>query len=323
MWLPRETRATLRDAAAKSSSGIFAAFPAAPFFTRTLQQQAVMKLALLVSPSYAVDLDPRTKCVLEKAGVLPRDLGHYSTSGFDRDASSFKAMLGPDFSYSTLSGGDVLVSDMRAAIRGLLAADTEVAVLLFCGHGVWNGSAQHGALVCSYGQQLPAEEIESIAAQQRFKGTFVRVLNMCEAEGYMGSADSTLAYHASRAETRGAWAHASQPQQDSVADMLPSRADYKGISILATGTFDKTSGNSKGSRFISAWTEAHAAHGQPFTYQELAKVLPECHPGACVNTYGMSGYAGVFGGPAAQVCTDDEPYICFGCGRPVHACKCW
>eukprot|EP00798_Chlamydomonas_sp_ICE-L_P027794 gene27794-biopygen5203 len=63
------------------------------------------KRALLVSPSYATPgLDIRTRYVMEKTGVLPSDLGKYSTEGFARDAAVLRRQLGPGFSFETLEG---------------------------------------------------------------------------------------------------------------------------------------------------------------------------------------------------------------------------
>eukprot|EP00798_Chlamydomonas_sp_ICE-L_P000159 gene159-biopygen18 len=50
--------------------------------------------ALLVSPSYATPgLDIRTRYVMEKTGVLPSDLGKYSTEGFARDAAVLRRQM--------------------------------------------------------------------------------------------------------------------------------------------------------------------------------------------------------------------------------------
>jgi hypothetical protein len=42
--------------------------------------------------------------VLQQAGVLPRDLGRYSTEGFVHDASMLRRQLGHGFSWDTLEG---------------------------------------------------------------------------------------------------------------------------------------------------------------------------------------------------------------------------
>eukprot|EP00798_Chlamydomonas_sp_ICE-L_P029237 gene29237-biopygen8540 len=122
------------------------------YATRCFETHAKMqrqKRALLVSPSYATPgLDIRTRYVMEKTGVLPSDLGKYSTEGFARDAALLRRQLGPGFSFETLEG---------------------------------EGSPQHGSLVCSFKQLVTAEAIECVA--EKFKGTFVRLLNMCDAEG--------------------------------------------------------------------------------------------------------------------------------------------
>eukprot|EP00798_Chlamydomonas_sp_ICE-L_P013162 gene13162-biopygen2115 len=83
-------------------------------------------------------LDIRTRYVMEKTGVLPSDLGKYSTEGFARDAAVLRRQLGPGFSFETLEG---------------------------------EGSPQHGSLVCSFKQLVTAEAIECVA--EKFQGTFV------------------------------------------------------------------------------------------------------------------------------------------------------
>eukprot|EP00798_Chlamydomonas_sp_ICE-L_P027318 gene27318-biopygen3153 len=130
---------------------------------------------------YALNLEARLTRVLEEAALLPSDLRTYSTTGFATDVERFKESLGEGFSCNVMGGtSEVPKRDLRAAIQHLLQPGTDVAVLLFCGHGTWSGSTQHGALVCSFGKQITAQEIEDIVAQQGFTGTFVRVLNMCE-----------------------------------------------------------------------------------------------------------------------------------------------
>eukprot|EP00798_Chlamydomonas_sp_ICE-L_P013591 gene13591-biopygen22709 len=135
------------------------------------QSDCRQQRALLVSPSYATPgLDIRTRYVMEKTGVLPSDLGKYSTEGFARDAAVLRRQLGPGFSFETLEG-EVLSSAVLDHLKWLLSHDTEVAVLLFCGHGMWQGSPQHGSLVCSFKQLVTAEAIECVA--EKFQGTFV------------------------------------------------------------------------------------------------------------------------------------------------------
>ena len=92
-----------------------------------------MKREVLVSPSYALGLDARLTRILEESALLPKDLRKYSTSGFAADAERFKKLLGEGFSHDTLTG-DVLKENLQAAVRQLMAPDTKVAFLLFCGH---------------------------------------------------------------------------------------------------------------------------------------------------------------------------------------------
>ena len=231
------------------------------------------KRALLVIPSYATPgLDIRTRYVMEKTGVLPSDLGKYSTEGFARDAAVLRRQLGPGFSFETLEG-EVLSSAVLDHLKWLLSHDTEVAVLLFCGHGMWQGSPQHGSLVCSFKQLVTAEAIECVAA--KFKGTFVRLLNMCDAEGLQQLKDGLRC-------KGGAGA--------------PST--YYGMTVAATQQFGKTTGNSRGSKF-------GVALGRMFdqevlvTYDGFETALDKYWSGAQVRM--THAFRGVFGTPALPV----------------------
>eukprot|EP00798_Chlamydomonas_sp_ICE-L_P000252 gene252-biopygen2254 len=95
----------------------------------------------------------------------------YATSCFEKHAKVISA------SQTQSECVDTAVLDH---LKWLLSHETEVAVL-FCGHGMCQGSPQHGSLVCSFKQLVTAEAIECVA--EKFKGTFVRLLNMCDAEG--------------------------------------------------------------------------------------------------------------------------------------------
>jgi hypothetical protein len=253
-----------------------------------------MKRALLVSPSYALNLEARLTRVLEEAALLPSDLRTYSTTGFATDVERFKESLGEGFSCNVMGGtSEVPKRDLRAAIQHLLQPGTDVAVLLFCGHGTWSGSTQHGALVCSFGQQITAQEIEDIVAQQGFTGTFVRVLNMCE-EGSTHHASSSIA-------------EASIPY---------SIADYNGVIIAASTMFGMARGGAGGSEFMDAWV----AVGQLPTYHKLGTVLKEHCPNVRVTMQNMNSKDGVFGHPAKEVVCVSNDNICFGCA--CQYCEC-
>lgn len=246
--------------------------------------------ALLVSPSYAAcGLDDKTRYVLQQAGVLPTDLGRYSTEGFAHDAAVLRCQLGPRFSFDTLEG-EVLANTVAQRLEWLLARDTEVAVLLFCGHGVWQGSPLHGSLVCSFKQLLTAEAIERVAALCRFRGTFVRLLNMCEAEGAPAAIGEPL-----RLEAQGARDDARLQAERMPPNALPA---YCGLMVAASHQLGKTSGDSKGSRFM-------AALGRVFerevlvTYEGFDIALAKQWRGAQVRA--THAFRGVFGMPATSV----------------------
>lgn len=251
--------------------------------------------ALLVSPSYAAPgLDDRTRYVLQQAGVLPLDLGKYSTEGFARDAAVLRRQLGQGFSWDTLEG-EVLAKTVVQRLEWLLSRDTEVAVLLFCGHGVWQGSPQHGNLVCSFKQLVSAEAIERVATEARFSGTFVRLLNMCEAEGSPAAQGEPV-----RQEAQGARDEARlQAAQMLTAPQPPGAPPaYCGLTVAATHRFGKTGGKSTGSVF-------GAALGRVFeqevlvTYEDFEAALAKQWHGAQVRT--THAFRGVFGAPAIPV----------------------
>eukprot|EP00798_Chlamydomonas_sp_ICE-L_P013424 gene13424-biopygen22536 len=263
-----------------------------------------MKRALLVSPSYTLNLEARLTRVLEEAALLPRDLRTYSTTGFATDVERFKESLGEGFSCNVLGGtSEVPKRDLRAAIQHFLQPGTDVAVLLFCGHGTWSGSTQHGALVCSFGQQITAQEIEDIVAQQGFTGTFVRVLNMCEEEGYPSNNEApSLTFYESRAKAKGEWEYSQQHASSSIAEAsIPySIADYNGVIIAASTMFGMARGGAGGSEFMDAWV----AVGQLTTYHKLGTVLKEHCPNVRVTMQNMNSKDGVFGHPAKEVPLD-------------------
>eukprot|EP00798_Chlamydomonas_sp_ICE-L_P032846 gene32846-biopygen6889 len=291
------TEGFARDAAVLRRQTVIYLYPSQDYYHK-------MKRALLVSPSYALNLEARLTRVLEEAALLPRDLRTYSTTGFAMDVERFKESLGEGFSCNVLGGtSEVPKRDLRAAIQHLLQPGTDVAVLLFCGHGTWSGSTQHGALVCSFGQQITAQEIEDIVAQQGFTGTFVRVLNMCMEEGYPSNNEApSLTFYESRAKAKGEWEYSQQHAYSSIAEAsIPySIADYNGVIIAASTMFGMARGGAGGSEFMDAWV----AVGQLTTYHKLGTVLKEHCPNVRVTMQNMNSKDGVFGHPAKEVPLD-------------------
>jgi hypothetical protein len=248
-----------------------------------------MKRALLVSPSYAAHcLDPRTRYVLVQAAVLPPDLVGYRRHGFAKDAAEFKRQLGEGFEIKTLEG-EVLGASMRGALEWLLEKPCAVAVLLFCGHGAWEGSSLHGSLVCSFNQRVSAEGIEAIASKCGFRGTFVRMLNMCRAEGQPVPASMggpPLAGRALRDATES-------------ARTGTSPADYFGVIVAASESFGEVRGGVDGSEFMASLARMFR-NEVAVTYRRMAELLKRYCPRATVNvTSGTQD--GLFGGAAKPV----------------------
>lgn len=189
-------------------------------------------------------------------------------------------------------------------------------VLAFSGHGVFEHAAgYHGSLVCSFNRRVSAATIDNIAVEERFNGTIVRILNMCDA-----SAD-TVPSNAS-IEPIG------RAQRDVAAlQRLPREAlaTIKGVIISASSPFTMAYGNSTGSYMIKA-LGALFAKVPVVTYECVASLLnsgrvgsklvdmgalnsgidalavvalDEKLQGCCVSM--TPGLCGVFGCPAFQV----------------------
>jgi hypothetical protein len=247
------------------------------------------KRALLVFPDYSAHgLTQRQRHVMQQAGVLPTSLGQYSTSGAAADRDTLLRILGPGFSTTVLCG-EVTKRDVMASLRNLLARDTSVAVLAFCGHGVFEHAAgYHGSLVCSFNQRVSAVAIDDVAAEQRFSGTFIRILNMCDASA---EAVPSNAY----VEPIG------QAQRDGTKPR-GQLAAFQSMVIAASAPFTMAYGNSTGSYLVKA-LGALFSKSPVVTYEQVAAML---HSARDVKLQGCSvsmtqGLCGVFGSPAFQV----------------------
>ena len=183
------------------------------------------KRALLVFPDYNSGLSEREQFVMQQAGVLPPSLGEYTPHGAAADRDKLLGVFGPGFA-TTVLWGEITARDLTNQLRLLLARDTSVAVLAFCGHGVYEPApGRHGALVCSFNQRVSAATVDSVAAEQRFCGTFVRILNMCDASADAVPCDAS-------AEPIGGRAQAALPRAPHAAP--------RGMVISASAAFTST-----------------------------------------------------------------------------------
>lgn len=224
--------------------------------------------------------------VLTQSAVLPRDLKKYTTHGWPKDKSVMTKILGPTYSLQILEG-EVLATSIRNGMEWLLSTDTSVALLLFSGHGVHEGSSHHGSMVCSFNQRVSAADIDETAYKQKFQGTFIRVLNMCEAssEPTEYNRSPALSGEALRAEQK---------------NLGSSQQAYDGVTIAATSKFETTDGNSKGSKFMVGFKSVF--HNQVVTYDSLYQALqthPDCRSATVRQTAPL--FTGVFGTPAKKV----------------------
>jgi hypothetical protein len=263
-----------------------------------------MKRTLLVFPSYTVvGLNERTLHVLRQAGVLPNDLGGYTTNGAAKDDMAMRNIIGTMSEYMTLDG-EVTSATFKTALRWLLAHDTTVAFLLFCGHGVFEASPRHGTMVCSFKQFVAAEEVDDIADKQRFRGTFVRIINTCQSGN---EPDPSNAYQ----QQQGASGRAIQrltnelntrqvaPQQP-VSESSPlAMAPWLGVTVVASSAFGVTSGNSSGSKLVAALKRMFAAELH-LTYEGLEATLTKYYPHAHVHL-SHPAISGSFGNMATMV----------------------
>ena len=184
------------------------------------------------------------------------------------DREKLFSILSSDFDVNVLRG-EVTVSNFKIALRLLLARDTSVAVLAFCGHGVYEHAAgYHGSLVCSFSQRISGVVIEDIVAENKFRGTFVRILNMCDASSDVMPSNAS-------AEPIG------RAQRDLAARQthpMEPLAAYQGMMISASAPFTTAYGNSKGSYLVKA-LGALFAKVPAVTYEGLESVFNSSHVG--------------------------------------------
>ncbi len=217
-------------------------------------------------------LDPVLLHTLQECGTLPRDLKGYRRSGDDIDLSIFvEKILGDGVEILVLKGS-VYRKTVMDSMAWLLQPSVDVAVLLFCGHGVNEGSFCHDTLVCSYKQLVSAEAIDAVVRAQCFDGTLIRVLNTCESE----------------------WVAPFNQHGRSQRDA--ARTDHhKEVILSATGPFEETIWGKAGTPFIAALGRMFDA--KPIvTYESLDELLKLYWPGGSgrVQLY-PEGLKGVFG----------------------------
>lgn len=196
------------------------------------------------------------------------------------------SILGPTYSLQILEG-EVLATSLRKGLEWLLSTETSVALLLFSGHGVHEGSSHHGSMVCSFNQRVSAAAIDETANRQNFQGTFIRVLNMCEAIG-------------EPAECNKSPTLSGQALRDEQKNLGSSQQAYYGVTVAATSKFETTDGNSKGSKFMVGFRSVF--HSQVVTYDNLYQALqthPDCRSATVRQT--APRFTGVFGTPANKV----------------------
>lgn len=245
---------------------------------------------LLVFPSYNVPGldDPITHETLVNCSVLPSDLKGYRKTGADLDKKAFlDKVIGTDCSIHVLEG-ITKGTDVRDEVKWLLSKGADVTVLLFCGHGVNEGSCHHGTLVCSYKSLVSAEAINNIVAEQKFKGTFIRILNMCETPLHHGIS------------------HGDAHKFEGIYHKDPTT--YNSIIVSATGPFEETRGGKCGSKFMTAFIEMFEKEAM-VTYESLEKLLSKYWPKSWVHI-SPPGLRGCFGFSATKQASNERDVVC-------------
>jgi len=242
------------------------------------------KKILLIFPSYHVyGIDDRLRYVLEQSNVLPKDLNEYGNTGYKHDMFRIQSLfVNVQFDEFRLLDGEVLSRHIDEGIHWLLSAD--VAALVYCGHGKNQGSVDHGTMVCSFNQPYSSDMIDEQLVRSNFTGTFLRILNMCEATGT--PQNQVCDNNVSTIQT-------SQISEISQSFHLPI---YKGITLMATPPFGQTYGGVSGSSFVYELSEMIKCEGA-FRYENLkAMFVKYGHNGVCKLTHPL--LMGMFGDSA-------------------------
>jgi Caspase domain len=234
-----------------------------------------MKKALMISPSYHIsDIDPRTLYVLQQVTRLTQDIKGYGQTGWQKDCAVMRSILGPTFQYVTLDG-EVLARTLTTQLEWLLSGDTSIALLLFCGHGV-NVPYRHDSMVCSFNQTFTATALDDVVKRLEFKGTFVRILNICEANGERAACHGVNAVDKMSRQSE-------DPRQSQ---------QYNGLTIMASGEFEKTKDGQYGSRFMALLNKVFVdkvlvTYGNLEHYLNSATVRVLHTPERFTGTFGM------------------------------------
>ena len=244
--------------------------------------------ALFIFPSYYVDgLGFLLRHTLEECGTLPRDLKGYRCGGSMKDHDVFvNKVLGSGMEIKVLEG-TVCRRTVMDQLAWLLEPSVDVALLLFCGHGMNEGSPRHGTLVCSYKHLVSAEAIDAVVAAQRFCGTLIRVLNMCEENAIAPGPGLPFQHGRSLLD-------ASRADHDEQFHLVA----HKDVMLLATGTFEETAGGKAGTHFIAALGRMFDAESI-LTYERLDELLQRHWPGGSGRALLYPArLKGIFGWPA-------------------------
>ena len=283
-----------------------------PIYCMRRVMELSRRRALLVSPSYYVEgLDPVVLHTLRECNVMPKDFKNYRLSRAAKDRNVFvEKVLGSGAEIKILTD-TVYRRTVMADLAWLLEPNVDVAALLFCGHGVNEGSSRHGTMVCSYKELLTAESIDEVVAAQRFRGTFIRVLNMCKAEA-MGPDRQTSQHGRSQRD-------AAKAEQDALPRSPSFKVSHMDVMVLASGPFQETNGGWDGSQFIAAMGKLFDSELR-VTYERLEELLQRHWPLGGARVIMQPGrLKGIFGWPASRTqvnafatvhaCLEKEKYV--------------
>lgn len=134
--------------------------------------------ALFVFPDYTVPgLDSRTFAVLQKCGVLSRNLGMYNRTGFRQDMDNITRHF-PDKDDVLISSltSEVTKADLLSTLRDMVDEATGLLILVYCGHGLLENGMY--TMVCSYKHRVCESDIHEVLSARGFSGTFIPIVNL-------------------------------------------------------------------------------------------------------------------------------------------------
>lgn len=245
------------------------------------------KTAIIITPSYETGLEVKLQRVLELSKTVPPRLASYSKHGVAKDIETLRSVF-PDPEWSCVHfRGLVLADQVLETVRSIVAKlpAKSVVALVFCGHVLFEGDPCHGTLVCSMSQKIESQMITDILQDTGFRGTFIRVVSACRANGPESLKKSE---------------HSARCVEPGVSPEFPL---YRQVFVCGGGPFDKMTGGSPLIQDVLG-----PVFASPVTYQSLSSQV-SWHSSETVVKLEPRVLAGKWGEMAeteAELCTSDE-----------------